>query len=1070
MVSRVVSVEFTSSGASRVTSAMNQIESSANRASGNAATAFEKGTSRISSSLNKLGNAAGAFGVPFASGLGVIGASLDKTSEKAKGFGSTISKIGGVELLAGAAGLAFLGKSAVSAAEDFDTSHARLVQAVHNTGQSFGAAAGGVEVLDEKFNKLGFDAADTENSLSRLTAATRSVTTAQQYMGLAADIARARNIDLSTASDLLSKAQVGNYLTLRRLGIASKEQIASFHSMADVVAFLSSKFGGQAQAYAGTFQGKLDALKASANELQVTLGSALIPKIESLASSTVAGVQGFENLNRGTGGFLGKAVALGAAVPIAIFAFEKATGVLDAFTVSEEAAAAGAGVLGTSLSTLGVASLGAAAGLISFTATKGLLDHFVGGTKPNVDQLTTSFKTLAEQGRVDSVAADDLGTHFQRLAGDIKTAQGSTFQKGFGLSGSSHQAVNDINAVNDALKNLITTGGATKAAQAATALEQGLIKAGVPALTVYKELDPALQAIAQALEAGTGALDGNTAAANQAAFAYEGLSDKIKTTKDALVALNAQSAGSLPASTKADQSKVSFLQSVDALNNPQSTSSSGGGSGETATAAAIDQTQKELTLRDALLGVGDAARGVTTAEEQLASARTAQNAALAGLWIATQNYRTVLQGVAKDSQAAKDATDALAQAQNNAAGAKLDVADAKRRLEQAKNDRALLHFAVVDARNQLNKDLASKGTAGVQTFIPTATGSVALPPTGATQGASAEQIAKDRIALKDAEIAESGAADTVKRAQLDLSNAQLRTHQTTTDLSKAQYNYNGTLHGFAQNSIEAITAQQQLTTAQQNAQQAADQVATAQRGLTTAINNQADAALNLRRAQADVAGQLNRTGNAATTAGNKFLDLQGRIDSAKNAGISFYQDAGAAAIAAGKGLVGFFSAEIGALETVINTSPLLAAAFDPILQTVKNQLALQLQHQIGNTGADTYGGGTHPGPQRVVGPGAATYGGGATPGPVRQLAVGGPMQSGELAVVGEHGPELFRARTAGEIVPASSLARSVPYGGGVTYNINVQSLDPHTARDLVIQALREHTNRNGSVSGVRVSN
>ncbi|WP_196304541.1 hypothetical protein, partial [Streptococcus pneumoniae] len=82
------------------------IETAANKSAGNAAAAFDKGTSRIGQSVSKLGNALGNFGVPFSNALTGVGASFDKATTKGQNFGNTISKIGGVELLAAGAGIA----------------------------------------------------------------------------------------------------------------------------------------------------------------------------------------------------------------------------------------------------------------------------------------------------------------------------------------------------------------------------------------------------------------------------------------------------------------------------------------------------------------------------------------------------------------------------------------------------------------------------------------------------------------------------------------------------------------------------------------------------------------------------------------------------------------------------------------------------------------------------------------------------------------------------------------------------------------------------------------------------
>src|SRR6185312_13537000 len=105
----------------------------ATKSASTATTAFETSTNKIGRSLSSLGNTAASFGVPFASSLAIVGDHFETATAKSRTFGSTISRLGGVELLAGAAGLALIGKSAVNAATDFETSQARLQTAVGNT-------------------------------------------------------------------------------------------------------------------------------------------------------------------------------------------------------------------------------------------------------------------------------------------------------------------------------------------------------------------------------------------------------------------------------------------------------------------------------------------------------------------------------------------------------------------------------------------------------------------------------------------------------------------------------------------------------------------------------------------------------------------------------------------------------------------------------------------------------------------------------------------------------------------------------------------------------------------------
>lgn len=300
--------------------AINETAAAAEVAAGKASSTFEKGTTKIGGLLGKLEQQAAGFGIPFAGALSSVGNKFEEAEGKGKGLTNTLASIGAVEAVAAAAGLAAVGIEAVHAADAFEESHARLEQAVKNAGLSFEDESSKISATDSKLEKFGFTNTETENAMSRLVTATRSVGKAQADVAIAADISRARNIDLTSATDILVKVEAGRYTQLTRLGLATKEQVAGFHNSAEAVQFLADKFKGQASAYADTFSGKLQVLRATGEDLAVTIGQAIVPQIEHLASGAVSLVSGFESANEATGGLLGK-IALGAAaLPLATFA------------------------------------------------------------------------------------------------------------------------------------------------------------------------------------------------------------------------------------------------------------------------------------------------------------------------------------------------------------------------------------------------------------------------------------------------------------------------------------------------------------------------------------------------------------------------------------------------------------------------------------------------------------------------------------------------------------------------------------------------------------------------------
>lgn len=859
--------------------------------------------------------------------------------------------------------------------------------------------------------KLGFTDTETELSIAKLAGATHDVAKAQDLEAMAADLSRRQHESLGEATQTLVLLEAGRFRGLGQLGVKTSDLGGRTDAVTVALQRLQSVVGGAAQANMGTLAGKLEAVHAQADKLEVELGTALIPKIETLASGSVTAVQDLEGFNRATGGVAGKVALIAAATPIAVFALRGlatagiaaagAFGIdittLRALTIAEDQATVAAGVLGTGLSFAGAAATGAAVGLATYAATTAILDRVAGSTKPDVDGLRKSFLNLAQAHVVDGVAASALGTHFQKLAGDLRTIKGSTFEKGFGLSSSSHQAVKDIDATNQALEALIVTAGPAKAKHAFGEMAAALIADGVSARVVGQEFGPFLDQLNQAeitASSAAGGIEKTTNAADAGRFAFLGLGAAVKTAADAFAAIDDLTTGPILGRIAKDKASLSFLDAVAALHDKGG--ASGGGSSQSPTAAALEQAQKELTLRDARRSVEDATRGVTDAENALTQAHKDETLAVTDLHLAQENLRTVLHGVARDSLAAKTATDALASAQNSAAGARLDVKDAQRALALAKSDARLNQFGVVDAAATLTADRQS--------------------------GASAEQLLKDEVALHDAHINASAGNEAVKRAELALSDARLAAKGKTKDLTEANRQLNGTLHGFPKNSNEAKDAQKQLTDAQTAARAATDQVATAQRGLATAIDQVATAALGLERAQADVKGLLDAVGGGVAGAKHSLGDFITKMDDVASAAITMGETVRANAAKATHSVAAGFFAELTTLQAAVDAEPLLGSIIDPILDTIRRKYEASAIKES---------------------PASISFGGQFAQGGM----VPGPLGKPTWAIV--HGGET--------VVPASSLARSRPWTGGETHiHLTVQSLDPRASAPLVIKALESY--------------
>ena len=235
-----------------------------------------------------------------------------------------------------AVGVGVLG---VEMADKFEQSHAKLETALKNAGSSFDQFSSQIDVAQKSMEAYGYTNAQTQEALANLTTATKDPKKALDDLSLAADLAKYKHIDLADAATAVARASEGNTRALKQLGIdlpvasTNAAQLAKAHDALSAAtdkasAFLkvhsdavdsSSKYhaayetllgkvsaaqqavndkssagteimkgladaiGGQAAAQAETFSGKMQALKATSEDVAKNIGTALIPILEQLA-------------------------------------------------------------------------------------------------------------------------------------------------------------------------------------------------------------------------------------------------------------------------------------------------------------------------------------------------------------------------------------------------------------------------------------------------------------------------------------------------------------------------------------------------------------------------------------------------------------------------------------------------------------------------------------------------------------------------------------------------------------------------------------------------------------------
>jgi phage-related protein len=288
-----------------------------------------------------------------------FGAELDKAAGKTRQMG----RVAGVAGLAIAGGLAIGLEKSVKAAADASTQTARLDAAFKASGESAGSYGGQISTAEEHARSLGFTNEDVRASLGSLEIATKNGTKAIADLGVAQNLARFKGISLADASKTLTMAMAGSQRAVKQLGITvpavtlhydalkrTGEDLTTVTGRLDeahaklqdkmatskaVIAAVTEKTKGQAQAFADTAQGGLAQMHAQLGALEENLGSALLPALVAV-SGELAKFTGFLAEHQTTAKIAVVAIGLLAA---ALIAASIATSIMTAATIALDIAA-----------------------------------------------------------------------------------------------------------------------------------------------------------------------------------------------------------------------------------------------------------------------------------------------------------------------------------------------------------------------------------------------------------------------------------------------------------------------------------------------------------------------------------------------------------------------------------------------------------------------------------------------------------------------------------------------------------------------------------------------------------
>lgn len=248
-------------------------------------------------------------------GFGVFRRNLQNAEKDSRSFSERHAKglaVGKAALigLGGAAGLTAIGiKKAAEAFGESEKSSARMQAQLKAQHISWAEHRAQIDATIAKHAQLGaFDDEDLQDSFTALVRATGDVNSALKLNETAMDLARAKQMEVSAAGELVSKVYNGQYRALRQLGIEftpttaaqdrlkastddateAQEEAAKkadkLASRQQALALVQQKVGGQAREYGRTQAAGMDRARNAIENLLEKVGERLAPAITKVSN------------------------------------------------------------------------------------------------------------------------------------------------------------------------------------------------------------------------------------------------------------------------------------------------------------------------------------------------------------------------------------------------------------------------------------------------------------------------------------------------------------------------------------------------------------------------------------------------------------------------------------------------------------------------------------------------------------------------------------------------------------------------------------------------------------------
>jgi hypothetical protein len=229
---------------------------------------------------------------------------LDKATKRSQ---SLLTKFGkGLGVTFGAVAIGAFVKKSVNQFATLEKSTKQLESQLTNLGLAFATS------LASDFTRaLSLSSGVSQNELNpalqKLIQTTYTLTDAQKLLSLSTEISRQKGLDLTTVSNALSRAFVGDYKSLVKLRIGYETAELKGKNFSDVLKELEADFSTK---QVDTFADKINQLKVAFEQTQVAVGKGFVEGLESSGLSIEDTQKKMIALGESFGKALGKAVGL----------------------------------------------------------------------------------------------------------------------------------------------------------------------------------------------------------------------------------------------------------------------------------------------------------------------------------------------------------------------------------------------------------------------------------------------------------------------------------------------------------------------------------------------------------------------------------------------------------------------------------------------------------------------------------------------------------------------------------------------------------------------------------------